>query len=396
MSRCHPVGTKLRCKFSRDGNYHEAEIIGTRQAGEDWEYYVHYIPFDRRMDAWVSSSELAPDLMDTCPSPGNTDAVERNTRKTREPVVGQDETLCPDQELYEKHREESTKIRNFDQLILGKWQIEPWYFSPYSEDIMHNDRRLIVCEWCLKYMRKWTTFMKHMHNCTQRHPPGKCIYNNGSVSVFEVDGTENELYCQLLCLLAKLFLDHKTLFFDTGPFLFYVMTHTDEEGCHLVGYFSKEKYSFEDYNVACILTLPPFQGHGYGRALIEFSYELTKKEQKVGSPERPLSDLGKRSYFSYWKDVLIRLMWEHQEIDIKKMCGITGIKEADIISVLKKLRFYKYYRGEHQAHAPPVELESSFEGLRTPKIGIDASKIVWVPPPPPSRKDLLKARNEDP
>ena len=42
------------------------------------------------------------------------------------------------------------------------------------------------------------------------------------------------------------------------------------QGSHLVGYFSKEKYSFEDYNVACILTLPPFQGHGYGRALIEF------------------------------------------------------------------------------------------------------------------------------
>ena len=27
---------------------------------------------------------------------------------------------------------------------------------------MHSDRRLIVCEWCLKYMRKWTTFVQHM------------------------------------------------------------------------------------------------------------------------------------------------------------------------------------------------------------------------------------------
>ena len=35
-----------------------------------------------------------------------------------------------------------------------------------------------------------------------------------SMSVFEVDGYIHKLYCQNLCLLAKLFLDHKTLYFD--------------------------------------------------------------------------------------------------------------------------------------------------------------------------------------
>ena len=33
----------------------------------------------------------------------------------------------------------------------------------------------------------------------------------------------------------------------------------------------QEKESSEDYNVACILTLPPYQRMGYGKVLIEFS-----------------------------------------------------------------------------------------------------------------------------
>lgn len=45
-----------------------------------------------------------------------------------------------------------------------------------------------------------------------------------------------------LCLLAKLFLDHKTLYYDVEPFLFYVLTAWDKKGAHLVGYFSKEKH----------------------------------------------------------------------------------------------------------------------------------------------------------
>ena len=84
-------------------------------------------------------------------------------------------------------------------------------------------------------------------------------------------GRVSQLYCQNLCLLAKLFLDHKTLYSDVEPFLFYVMTETDDQGAHIGGYFSKEKYSPDDYNVACILTLPPFQRKGYGRLLIQFS-----------------------------------------------------------------------------------------------------------------------------
>jgi len=94
--------------------------------------------------------------------------------------------------------------------------------------------------------------------------------------------------------MSKLFIDHKTLYYDVEPFLFYVLceydtapagppppppTHdtalmtdihkviaqqqqqhqppTHEPGFQLVAYFSKEKNSSEAYNVAWSARAPP-------------------------------------------------------------------------------------------------------------------------------------------
>ena len=68
-----------------------------------------------------------------------------------------------------------------------------------------------------------------------------------------------------------MFLDHKSLFYDVEPFLFYVITEVDDIGARFVGYFSKEKRSPKDYNVSCIMTLPVRQRQGWGNLLIDFS-----------------------------------------------------------------------------------------------------------------------------
>ena len=44
-----------------------------------------------------------------------------------------------------------------------------------------------------------------------------------------MDGKGHQVYCQNLCLLSKLFIEHKTLYYDTDPFLFYVLTEFQED-----------------------------------------------------------------------------------------------------------------------------------------------------------------------
>ncbi|XP_068972669.1 histone acetyltransferase KAT7 isoform X1 [Bombus flavifrons] len=231
---------------------------------------------------------------------------------------------------------------------MGKWEMEVWYQSPYPEEFSRAPK-LYLCEYCLRYAKSRQVLRRHREKCLWRHPPGHEVYRKDKIGVWEVDGKRYKQYCQNLCLLAKFFLDHKTLYYDVEPFLFYVMTIGDSEGCHTVGYFSKEKNSFLNYNVSCILTLPPYQRQGYGRLLIDFSYLLTRVEKKIGSPEKPLSDLGLISYRSYWKDVLLQYLCNFggKELSVKDISKEMAIDSYDIVSTLQALGMMKYWKGKH-------------------------------------------------
>ncbi|KAJ3498939.1 hypothetical protein NMY22_g19555 [Coprinellus aureogranulatus] len=131
----------------------------------------------------------------------------------------------------------------------GEYDIKTWYDAPFPEEYATiPDGRLWICEFCLKYMKSRFGALRHRIKCKARHPPGDEIYRDANVSIFEVDGRRNKIYCQNLCLLSKMFLDHKSLFYDVEPFLFYVITELDDVGYRFVGYFSKEKRSPKDYN----------------------------------------------------------------------------------------------------------------------------------------------------
>ena len=153
------------------------------------------------------------------------------------------------------------------------------------------------------------------------------------------------------------------------PFLFYVLTQLNTEGYEVVvAYFSKEKKSFDNNNLACILTLPPYQRKGYGRFLIDFSihdiftigYELSKLENKIGSPERPLSDLGLVGYKSYWTSTLLGILRSAPNgspMTVNGLVSLTAIKQDDVVNTLKDLNLVRYLRGQHIISVSPKGID---------------------------------------
>uniref|UniRef100_A0A6Q2YNG3 Histone acetyltransferase KAT5 n=1 Tax=Esox lucius TaxID=8010 RepID=A0A6Q2YNG3_ESOLU len=283
------------------------------------------------------------------------------------------------------HDDIVTRMKNIDCIELGRHRLKPWYFSPYPQELTTLPI-LYLCEFCLKYLKSLKCLQRHLTKCNLRHPPGNEIYRKGTISFFEIDGRKNKTYSQNLCLLAKCFLDHKTLYYDTDPFLFYVMTEYDSKGFHIVGYFSKEKESTEDYNVACILTLPPYQRRGYGKLLIEFSYELSKVEGKTGTPEKPLSDLGLLSYRSYWSQTILEILMdlkpdngERPQITINEISEITSVKKEDVISTLQYLNLINYYKGQYILTLSEDIVEGHERAMQKRHLRIDPKCLHFTP-----------------
>lgn len=179
------------------------------------------------------------------------------------------------------------------------------------------------------------------------------------------------------------------MYYDVEPFLFYVLTKNDKKGCHLVGYFSKEKHCLQKYNVSCIMTMPQYQRQGFGRFLIDFSYLLSREEGQPGTPEKPLSDLGRVSYHAYWKSIILEYLFLHknEEVSIKKIAELSGMFAPDVALGFHLLNFVKLIKKETDEKYrvifcidwKRVDLHNEKVLKSTNRIDIDSEYLRWTP-----------------
>lgn len=293
--------------------------------------------------------------------------------------------------------EEQSRVKNIGHVVIGQFKVPTWYFSPYPESVINNESGveeetiLFLCETCLCPFRDAHSLKRHRTAASPPYcplastgvPPGGEIYRSSNLGLFEIDGRRQKAWCRNLCLLAKLFLDHKTLYYDVDPFLFYVLVKYDSRGAHLVGYFSKEKISPDCFNVACILTLPQHQRQGFGKLLIALSYELSKREGKAGSPEKPLSDLGLLSYRSYWAESILKILIPQisssSQISIQELSSRTSITCEDILHTLQALDLLKYFKGQHTIVLSKKVISDFEKASKKPSLGISPDALLWTP-----------------
>jgi len=213
---------------------------------------------------------------------------------------------------------------------------------------------------------------------------GRCEYCLG----FPLNATVADfvqLFCQNLSLFAKLFLDNKSVFFDVTGFNYFLLVYTPPAPPppadltngevaemsppprgEIVGFFSKEKMSWDNNNLACILIFPPWQRKGLGALLMGVSYEISRREGLLGGPEKPISDLGKKSYKRFWAGEIARWLISlpaHEDgaedelvVDVAECSRATWIAPEDCLLVLREMGV-----AEEAAKGPPLAKKRKVE-----------------------------------
>lgn len=267
------------------------------------------------------------------------------------------------------------------------------YPSAYEEPL-HSAPNLYACKFCLHTTHLKENLVIHWDHCTAKHPPGNEIYRDDGLAFFEVDGANQKKYCQDLCLISKLFIASKTLYAEVETFIFYVLCEITTEGYVIVGYFSKEKNPSKNNNLSCLLVLPMVQKMGYGRLLIDMSYELSRIELRVGHPEHPLSDLGILAYRGYWRSSLLCYLREHRKADrvnIKDISLATRITPVDIVNQLMFDKLIALKGGIYSLKTGKRALKFPLSQCR--RRAVDPKKIIWRARPTKEYLDPTKCNS---
>jgi len=105
---------------------------------------------------------------------------------------------------------------------------------------------------------------------------------------------------------------------------------------------------------------------------------------QVGSPERPLSDLGAVSYRSYWGSELLRILRDvpTDNISIIELATQTSIRPHDIITTLRHMGLITQLKNTTVINISKAMLQEHTRKEASKKknrILIDFSRLHWTP-----------------
>lgn len=85
---------------------------------------------------------------------------------------------------------------------------------------------------------------------------------------------------------------------------------------------------------------------------------MSKREGQPGSPEKPLSDLGRLSYMAYWRSVVLECLHEvpDRQITIRQLSKLTGICPQDITTTLHSLNMLEQRGDRSETKSRPRRL----------------------------------------
>ena len=323
-------------------------------------YYVHYLNKEKRDDNWLSSAQVRAmdDISSIRAKVGSQESessspIDHSTTGQLWPGFFQLSQLSKQTTAGSSAYGAAASSTHHDPfeyapktivgITLGAKRIKSWYRSPYPKRFWSLNEYLRVCECCLSYgFRDGET-----HACSTPPSLGQAVYTKNNIVITEVDGLEATQYCERLFLLSKLFLEDKRTSADEHsqtsqviPFLFYVLTEKNADGSHrFVGYFSKYKIQKRDSPIlSCILVLPSEQRKGYGKLLISAAYELSKREGRQGSAERPLSGPGYAAFMSWWLwrlGAVVADCYDGEVLSIAQLSHLSGMTSEDVVETLK-------------------------------------------------------------
>lgn len=261
---------------------------------------------------------------------------------------------------------------NISRIRFGEYELNTWYGSAVYfakdkrtlgfKDINPSKRKsemnreeiwlekLFICDSCFKYTDDEKDYEAHLLACDHLNKQlGKIMYRDEKYVIRKVRGSRHKMFTQNLCLFTKLFLDNKSVFFTVDYFEFYIVYGTENN--KPMGFFSKEILSWDRNNLACILVFPPYQRMHLGTLLISFSYELSKSQNLVSGPEKPLSPFGLVGYLKYWSSIITRelvfgKLSDAKVVTLEEVSKVTGIRHDDIVMTLKHMNVLVNNDGE--------------------------------------------------